>query len=172
MKNKKIIMIIILVAFIIAIGVAVKIVNDKSNENADSIVAKETTNIQGNEDSNANSGEIIEITDNYFIEQTNDVYLNLKDYLGKTIKMQGLVYSYDDGQGNIYHAVVRNTPGCCGNDGLAGIDVKYDGKYPDINTWVEVVGTVESYKVYNMDTPVLKITSINETETGTKFVSN
>ena len=161
MKNKKIMMIIILIVFIIAIGVAIKIVGDKSRE-------KETTSTQGQ----TSSSEVIEITDNYFIEQTNDVYLNLKDYLGKTIKMQGLVYTYDDGKGNTYYAVVRNTPGWCGNDGLAGIDINYDGNYPEVNTWVEVVGTVESYKVYNMDTQVLKITSINETETGTTFVSN
>ena len=168
MKNKKIIMIIILIVFIAAIGIIIKNVNDKSNDNANSIASSK----QENNNTESNSDEIIEITDNYFIEQTNDVYLNLKDYLGKTIKMQGLVYTYDDGRGNTYYAVVRNTPGCCGNDGLAGIDIKYDGEYPEVNTWVKVEGKVESYKVYNMDTPVLKITSIEETDTGTTFVTN
>ena len=168
MKNKKILMIIILIVFIVLIVGVIKIVNDKSNENANSITTSKTETT----DNKNSNGDILEITDNYFIEQTNDVYLNLKDYIGKTIKMQGLVYTYDDGNGNNYYAVVRNTPGCCGNDGLAGIDVKYDGKLPAIDTWVEVVGTVESYKVYNMDTPVLKLTSIKETEKGTIFVTN
>ena len=54
--------------------------------------------------------DIIEITDNYFIEQTNDIFLNLKDYVGKTVKMQGLVYAYAGEDGNTYYAVVRNTP--------------------------------------------------------------
>lgn len=164
MKNKKITMIIVLIVFIIAIGAGIKNVSDRSKENANSkgsAIAQQTS-----------SGEVIEITDNYFIEQTNDVYLNLKDYLGKTIKMEGLIYTYPDGQGNTYYAVVRNTPGCCGNDGLAGIDIKYDGEYPEVNTWVQITGIVESYKVYDKDTPVLKITSMEETETGTTFVTN
>lgn len=164
MKNKKIVMICILVVFIIFIGFLIREVSKKSDENANNKIDTQSNNQQSN--------EVIEITDNYFIEQTNDVYLNLKDYLGKTIKMQGLIYTYEDGRGNTYHAVVRNTPGCCGNDGLAGIDIKYDGEYPELNTWVEVTGIVESYKVYNSDTPVLKITSIEETETGTTFVTN
>lgn len=57
---------------------------------------------------------MIEITDNYFIEQTNDVFYNLNDYIGKTIKIEGLVYSYEDDEGKICYAVIRNTPGCCG----------------------------------------------------------
>ncbi len=166
MKNKKVVMIIILIIFLIGIGIALKTINNKSNENAESIA-----NTKATTESNL-SGDIIEITDNYFIEQTNDVYINMKDYLGKTIKMQGLIYTYDDGRGNNYYAVVRNTPGCCGNDGLAGIDIKYDGEYPEVDTWVEVEGVVESYKVYNSDTPVLKIKSIKETEKGTTFVTN
>lgn len=164
MKNNKVIMIILLIIFLIFIGVAIKYINNKSNANANTIATKDSDT--------TNSSEVIEITDNYFIEQTNDVYLNLKDYLGKTIKMEGLIYTYPDGQGNTYYAVVRNTPGCCGNDGLAGIDIKYDGEYPEVNTWVQITGTVESYKVYNTDTPVLKITSMEETETGTTFVTN
>lgn len=162
MKNNKVIMVILLIVFLIFIGVAIKYINNKSNANA--VATKDTAT--------TNSSEVIEITDNYFIEQTNDVYLNLKDYLGKTIKMEGLIYTYPDGQGNTYYAVVRNTPGCCGNDGLAGIDIKYDGEYPKTNTWVKITGIVESYKVYNTDTPVLKITSMEETETGTTFVTN
>ncbi|MBQ3414379.1 MAG: hypothetical protein IJH39_03350 [Clostridia bacterium] len=166
MKNNKIGMIVLLVIVLIAISIGIVKINDKSNKNAKSIAtSKETSQSKTSE-------EIIEITDNYFIEQTNDVYINLKEYLGKTVKLQGLIYTYDDKNGNTYYAVVRNTPGCCGNDGLAGIDIKYNGNYPAVDTWVEVEGVIESYKVNNYDTPVLNIKSIKETEKGITFVTN
>ena len=170
MKNKKIFMIVILVLFIIFIALAIKQISKKSNENAENITTSQSQTETQNTQTNV--GESLEITDNYFIEQTNDVYINLNDYIGKTVKMQGLVYIYEDGNGNAYHAVVRNTPGCCGNDGLAGLDIQYDGDYPAVNTWVEVIGIVDKYQVYNSDVPVLKITSIKETDTGVTFVTN
>ena len=98
MNKKKILMIVILVAFIACIGVVILKINEKSVE-----AGKKSENSQEAE------ANIIEITDNYFIEQTNDIFLNLKDYVGKTVKMQGLVYAYAGEDGNTYYAVVRNT---------------------------------------------------------------
>lgn len=115
---------------------------------------------------------MVEIKDNYFIEQTNDVYYNLDEYIGKTIKMEGIVYIYEDTNGDICYAIVRNTPGCCGNDGLAGLDIRYDGDYPDEGTWVEVVGVMGTDTVYGSKIPAIQVVLIEETETGTTFVSN
>ena len=115
---------------------------------------------------------MVEITDNYFIEQTNDMYLNLEDYIGKTIKMEGLIYSYEDNNGDKCYAVVRNTPGCCGSDGLAGIDIRYYGDYPEEDTWVEVVGVMDKDTVYSGDVPAIQVTSLTETQQGTTFVTN
>lgn len=99
MNKKKIMMIVILVVFIACIGVVIFKINDKSIKTSEKTAnSQETTT------------DIIEITDNYFIEQTNDIFLNLKDYEGKTVKMQGLVYTYVDENGNTSYAVVRNTP--------------------------------------------------------------
>ena len=66
-------MIAILIIFIIAIGVAVFAVNNKANE--------KSKEINGSDNK---SNEVIEITDNLFIEQTNDIYYNNKqgDYMG------------------------------------------------------------------------------------------
>lgn len=36
--------------------------------------------------------------------------------------------------------VYRKTPGCCGADGLAGFEFKYDGEKPKPNSWIEVEG--------------------------------
>ena len=160
MKKKKIFMIIILIAFIGVIGVALANVNNQSVEKiskdnnatdnttisstSDSSNTNSTTQSSGKirkstEKAKANTNNMVEITDNFFIEQTNDLYLNLNDYIGKTIKIEGLIYSYEDSNGDICYAVVRNTLGCCGNDGLAVLDIRYDEDYPEEDTWVEVI---------------------------------
>ena len=85
MSKKKIIMIVVLIVFAFGLGIAFVKISDKS--------VKATENSQSTKTSSSKKVDI-EITDNYFIEQTNDVYLNLKDYIGKTIKMEGFIYTY------------------------------------------------------------------------------
>ena len=188
MNIKKIFMIFLLIVFLIAIGAFFEKVKNKSVETTDEIAKNSSSESLSNTETeiasadlnvrkstqevNADTNNIIEITDNYFIEQTNDVYLNLNDYVGKTIKMQGLIYAYQDDNGEVCYAVVRNTPGCCGSDGLAGLDIRYNGEYPKEDTWVEVVGVMGKDTVYGSVVPAIQITSLKETETGTTFVTN
>jgi uncharacterized membrane protein YcgQ (UPF0703/DUF1980 family) len=91
---------------------------------------------------------IIEIREKMYLAQVNDVYLNTEDYLGKTIKLEGIFKSeqyYDDVEP--YCFVVRYGPGCCGNDGLSGFEVKWDEssakQYPAIESWVEATGILK-----------------------------
>lgn len=164
MKTKKILMLLILVIFIIVIAFGVSKVYNKSIEQN-----KTTAKIQENRDASADG--IIEIKDDYFIGATNDVYYNLDKYIGRTIKMKGMLYVYE-AEGETCYAVVRNSPGCCGNDGLAGLDVKFDGEYPAKDTWVEIVGVVDKEKWQGGDNPIVNVTSMIETEPGQAFVSN
>ena len=166
MKKKKITMIILLILVIGCIVFAIIKVNDKSSEIANQKEEKQKA------ESSIKAEDILEITDNYFIEQTNDIYINTADYIGKTVKFEGLVYSYKDTDGNTYYAVVRNTPGCCGNDGLAGIDIRYDKEYPEVNTWVEVEGVIEEETVDKTKIPAVKVSSMKEKEEGKTFVTN
>ena len=166
MNKKKIIMVILLILVIGGIVFAIIKINNKSSELANKQVESQKI------ESSIKAGNIIEITDNYFIEQTNDIYINTEDYIGKTVKFEGLVYSYEDEEGNTYYAVVRNTPGCCGNDGLAGIDIRYDKEYPEVNTWVEVEGVIEEETVDKTKIPAVKVSSMKEKEEGTTFVTN
>ena len=160
MSKKKILMIIVLVAFIAVVVATVFAVNNKASENAKKSQVDEAK-------------AQIEVTDNYFIEQTNDIFYNTDDYIDKTIKIEGLIYTYEDYQAErTYYAVVRNTPGCCGNDGLAGLDIRYDGEYPEENTWVEVIGTIKTDVVEGEEIPAIQVTSIQEKEEGTTFVTN
>ena len=182
MNAKKIFMVLVLIAFIIGLIFVFININNKAEqkvgENLDgnTNLINETDN-KGNvrksvENPKADMANILEITDNYFIEQTNDVYYNLDDYMGKTIKIEGLIYTYNDHNKDICYAVVRNTPGCCGNDGLAGLDIRYNGEYPEVNTWVEIIGVIGSDVVDSQTIPAIQVTSMTTKEEGTTFVTN
>ncbi len=142
------------------------IVEENTTEKSEGIIRRTTQKVE------PDMNNILEIKDNFFIQQTNDMYYNLKDYLGKTIKIEGFVTNYKDNNGDICYGVVRNTPGCCGADGLAGVDIRCDGEYPPIDTWVEVIGVMGKDNTYDSDIPAIQVTSIREKEEGTTFVTN
>ena len=99
----------------------------------------------------AADGQVVEIKEKMFIAQTNDVYLNPDDYLGKTLKLEGLFKTADYGDTDkTYCFVLRYGPGCCGNDGNAGFEVAWDTPphepLPEADDWVEATGTLKSYE--------------------------
>ena len=191
MKVKKIVLICLLI--ILIIGIALFLTNTKdtsvekaSDENNNTMT--ETTNeiSEGEEEqetpkeptirksaqkAQADMSNILEIKDNYFIEQTNDIYYNMNDYIGKTIKIEGFIYNYKDSNGDTCYCVVRNTPGCCGNDGLAGLDIRYYDKYPEVNTWVEIIGVIGEDFAFEQKIPAIQVTSLKEKEPGVTFVT-
>lgn len=93
------------------------------------------------------TGDVVEITEKLFIAQTNDIYLNPEDYLGKTIKYEGVFDAYyHEPADETYYYVIRYGPGCCGYDANAGFEVEWDGEYPKSNDWVEATGVLEAYE--------------------------
>lgn len=93
------------------------------------------------------AGDVVEIKEKMFIAQTNDIYFNAKDYLGKTIKYEGIFTVYEAPEtGAKYYSVIRYGPGCCGVDANAGFEVIWDRDYPKQNDWVEAVGILEEYE--------------------------
>jgi len=164
MSKKKIIFIIILVIFIAAIiGVIVFINND--------VKPVESNNGGAVASSGENSKDIIEITDKLFVEQINDIYLNVKSYEGKTVKLEGLIYTSSN-ETEIYTFVVRNTPGCCGDDGLAGLEIIYSDNIPVDNEWVEVIGKIELEEYMGTTLPILRLSSMEvKEEKGVTFVT-
>ncbi len=90
------------------------------------------------------------IKEKMFIAQVNDVYLNLKDYLGKTIRLEGMFFAipYEPTNSTLF-LVIRYGPGCCGNDGQIGFEVAWDdGVFvaPADNSWVEATGVLDEYE--------------------------
>jgi len=93
--------------------------------------------------------DTVEIKEKMFISQINDIYLNTEDYLGKTIRLEGL-FKKEQGYDKTYCFVIRYGPGCCGFDGNAGFEVAWaDGKakpYPSVDSWVEATGVLKTYE--------------------------
>jgi uncharacterized membrane protein YcgQ (UPF0703/DUF1980 family) len=123
----------------------------------------------------ANQG-LVEIKEKMFIAQTNDVYLNPEDYLGKTIKLEGIfqTQSYSSTEPP-YYFVIRYGPGCCGNDGNAGFEVMWeqaDAVYPAENDWVEAVGVLGAYEEDGYPYICINLSSLTVLETrGQEFVT-
>jgi uncharacterized membrane protein YcgQ (UPF0703/DUF1980 family) len=97
--------------------------------------------------------ELVYIGEKMFMAQTNDVYLNPEDYIGKTIKLEGLFKAEQYGENAPpYCFVLRYGPGCCGNDGNAGFEVAWNEQrdtikpYPNSDDWVEAVGVLKTYE--------------------------
>ena len=55
---------------------------------------------------------------------------------------------------------------------MAGIDIRYDKEYPEVNTWVEVQGVIEEETVDKTKIPAVKVSSMKEKEEGKTFVTN
>jgi Predicted membrane protein len=91
--------------------------------------------------------DVFEIREKMFIAQTNEIYYNAKDYLGKIIKYNGVFNVYGDSEaGQVFYSVIRYGPGCCGDDGNVGFEVMWDSEYPNHNDWVEAIGILEEYE--------------------------
>jgi uncharacterized membrane protein YcgQ (UPF0703/DUF1980 family) len=121
-------------------------------------------------------GKIIEIKEKMFIAQTNDVYLNPEDYLGKTIRLEGL-FKQEQGIETDYCFVIRYGPGCCGYDGNAGFEVAWDtnppnAPYPSVDDWVEAVGVLKSYEEEGYSYLYLALSNLEvKAQRGAEFVS-
>jgi uncharacterized membrane protein YcgQ (UPF0703/DUF1980 family) len=110
--------------------------------------------------------DIIVIKEKMFITQTNEIYLNFDDYLGKTVKLEGIFKTekyYDDKEP--YCFVIRYGPGCCGFDSNAGFEVKWDKNhirpYPAVDSWVEATGVLKVEEDGNAQYLYLDLSSLD-----------
>ena len=122
----------------------------------------------------APTGDVVEISERLFIAQTNDIYINTEDYLGKTIKYEGIFKTmYWQQEDKTIAYVIRYGPGCCGYDGEAGFEVVWDGAWPEEDDWCEVVGVLEEYEVDGYLYLRLELSSLTVLQQrGAEFVSS
>lgn len=120
------------------------------------------------------SGDVVVIKDKMFIAQCNDIYLNPDDYKDKTIVLEGMYGEAVDPATDLpYSTVYRNGPGCCGNDGIAGFEIRFAGQQPKLNDWVRVAGKLKRIEENSSYYYVLELSELTVlTERGAEFVSN
>ncbi len=90
----------------------------------------------------------IHITDDIYCESVNLIHTEYEEYLGKTVKLEGVygVY-YDESNGNTYNYVFRRGPGCCDYDGdVCGFEFVFDGEMPEQGDWIEVFGVLDAHE--------------------------
>jgi uncharacterized membrane protein YcgQ (UPF0703/DUF1980 family) len=116
--------------------------------------------------------DVIEIREKLFVAQTNDIYFNAGDYLGKTIRLEGVFDVFDDpNTGTTYRSVIRYGPGCCGIDANPGFEVDWEGGYPSQNDWVEATGVLVEYDEGGYKYLRLALTELNVLdERGAEYV--
>jgi uncharacterized membrane protein YcgQ (UPF0703/DUF1980 family) len=121
---------------------------------------------------------LLEIKEKLFIAQTNDIYLNPDEYMGRRIKLQGMFKTdYYTGSVEPYCFVLRYGPGCCSYDGTAGFEIKWPDNngtpYPAEDDWVEAVGVLDSYEEDGYPYIYLALTSLTVMdERGAETVLN
>ncbi len=127
----------------------------KAPETNESDIKKDSTDEENTDTTKETSGlempvasdDVIEIKEKLFIAQSNDIYINPDNYIGKTIKYEGIFKAnYLEENGETYYFVIRYGPGCCGYDGEAGFEIRWNGTFPKENDWCEVVGVLEEYE--------------------------
>ncbi len=110
------------------------------------------------------------ITDKIFVSYTNDMFYNPSTYNGQVVQLEGLIYVdyyfYEEGE----FFVTRNTPGCCGDDGYAGLQIEYDEIIPVEGTWVTVKGVWQKSD-YSSNGWALQVYSLEITEPGDEFLN-
>jgi uncharacterized membrane protein YcgQ (UPF0703/DUF1980 family) len=121
-----------------------------------------------------NRAEVVEISEKLFVAQSNDVYLNPDDYLGKTIRYEGVFVTFEYPE-EVFHTVIRYGPGCCGIDQNCGFEVVWhDGQevYVNEGDWVRVTGVLEDYDAYGYQQLRLSLISLEVLEVrGAEYVT-
>ena len=125
---------------------------------------------------------VYEIGENMFITQIDDINLNYREYLGRTIKLEGL-FMQNHWAGVDSYYVIRNAPGCCGDDGEVGFQVSWETPYeedagddkrtyPKTSDWVEAQGELKSYERSGIIFVYIALSELNVLEKrGAEFVN-
>ncbi|CEN90166.1 TIGR03943 family putative permease subunit [Paraclostridium sordellii] len=137
-------------------------------------LGNDTNKIENKKNSIAsNDGIPIEIKEKMFIAQLDDIFNNSDDYIGRTIKIEGL-YNSLEADGKTLNYVYRHSPGCCGNDGIVCIEFVGNDKMtmPNPDDWIEVTGKIERYKDKTANSVRIQLETLNiKTQRGAEFVS-
>lgn len=94
--------------------------------------------------------DILDIREKMFLTTVYDIYFNFDNYRGKAIAIEGMFNTMGnvaalDGYDDVY-MIYRRSPGCCGNDGFDGYELRFEGEKPQLNDWIKVWGILRDVK--------------------------
>lgn len=121
-----------------------------------------------------NDNSAIIIQDDTFVTQMEDIFINLDDYIGKTVIFEGFVTPIDEektqyGITRFYEQDHEDHSHTL----LVGLVCSYDGTWPAQDTWVEVTVTIEKIESEDGLTPIGMIQElIVKEERGLDTVTN
>ena len=114
---------------------------------------------------NGSDDDVVEIEDRFFLTQVNHIWRNTDEYVGRTIRYEGMFRAFYWPATGLFYMVHRYTLGCCGNDGITGFEVYLGDIEPFADdTWVEVDGILEWYETDTLRILRVAATSITELE--------
>ena len=121
---------------------------------------------------NSKEQQSIIIKEESFLTQLNSILLNKDKYINYEITIEGIFFN-DIVDGEVLNAIYRTSPGCCGNDGIAGLDVSWNGDIPVNNSWVKGTGILKKYEKDDKEYLILRLSSLQVLENrGKEFVTN
>jgi len=150
----------------IAVIISFFLINCARNNNGDSAAARDYPAAE----------KAVEIMERMFVTQINEIYMNAEDYLGRTIKLEG-IFIIEQLEDDTVFFVLRQTPdGCCGTRGFAGFEVKAAANQPEHfpanDSWVEAIGVLREYRMGLTKYLYLELSSLNIlNRRGAEFVT-
>ena len=123
----------------------------------------------------ADEDSIIEIGERMFMTQIQDIYLNANNFVGRTIRLEG-IFNINRWNESFWYFVIRNGPdGCCGTPGQIGFEVRWPENrieaFPENDSWVEATGVLRTYRDGPNQFLYLELTSLRVLNTrGLEFV--
>lgn len=138
---------------------------DKNEESGVRVEAVSDTNDKENlenESIEINDENIdIIIPDDNFITVMDSVFDNLPFYSGKRMKVEGIVANVSENNFSVIRLYDMEHDDHT-HEVTVGINVVYEGEIPQEETWVEVIGTIDSKIINGNLSPILKVEKIEK----------
>jgi len=118
---------------------------------------------------NSIDDDIHEITDHFFSHQILELHLNAEEFLGRTIRYQGIFRMVTLPNGEDIFLVYRYGDACCGS-GMAGLEIYLRNATPfEDGTWVEVTGVLEEFDAGDETFKRLSVDTLFERESPSSY---
>lgn len=176
--NKKIIA--ILIVGITAVGLAVGTTyyfsnyTGKGSNVSKDVKIEETEKVEESVELEPVDEENIDvvISDKNFVTELNDVFANLSNYIGKSIKVEGIAMNVEDNSFSVVRLYDSEHEDHV-HEVTVGINAKYDGLVPKEENWVTIIGRITSNQVNGRIQPVVVVEKLDEkTSWGQQKVYN